>query len=318
MISVIVPVYNVEQYLPKCLDSILEQTFKDLEILLIDDGSTDDTCVICNQYAKKDFRIKVYHQENRGVAAARNEGLDKANGEYIGFVDGDDLLDKDMFSVLYQNAIKYRCEISCCQISTTEINGSVSEPFSNKSGLYCRDDLIKKFFFDPFVKEMMYSQCNKIFRADVLKKLRYSSYRYGEDILFVFQAIGCANRIYYDDFIGYHYMHRDGSAMRVPFSFNRFDYIDAIRVIESLCEQQYPYVLEEARLWVYQHVLTTVRSAVASQLVMNNNHRVQQEMQYLKEANSNLKKLPIKRRLDYWGIMYFPPYIHMINWIKRK
>lgn len=318
MVSVIVPVYNIEQYLPRCLDSILTQTYSDLEILLIDDGSTDSSGSICDQYEQKDSRIRVYHQENCGVAVARNKGLDMAQGEYIGFVDGDDLLDKNMFRVLYENAVKYQCEISCCQLATIEKDGAVSQVHTQKSTRFCCDDLIRRFFFDVFVKDTMYSQCNKIFRADVLKDLRYKTYKYGEDILFVFEAIGRAHNVYYDSFIGYYYLHRDDSAMRAPFNFNRFDYIDAIRIVENTCEQKYPFAEEDAHLWVYQHVLVTLRSVVASKLAYRRNERVQNEMRYLKEANQYLKKLSIKRRLDYWGIMYFPPYIHMVNWVKRK
>ena len=92
IISVIVPVYNVEQYLPHCIDSILTQTFTDFEVLLIDDGSTDNSGRICDEYAKKDNRIRVFHKENGGVSSARNVGLDNAEGEFLGFVDGDDIL----------------------------------------------------------------------------------------------------------------------------------------------------------------------------------------------------------------------------------
>ena len=91
IISIIVPIYNVEEYLPKCIDSILNQTYKELEVILVDDGSPDSCGKICDRYAKKDERVKVIHQKNGGLSAARNSGLDCANGEYIGFVDSDDL-----------------------------------------------------------------------------------------------------------------------------------------------------------------------------------------------------------------------------------
>lgn len=318
MISVIVPIYNIEQYLPRCLDSILMQTYSDLEILLIDDGSTDSSGHICDQYAQKDSRIKVYHQKNGGVAAARNKGLDMAQGEYIGFVDGDDLLDRNMFHVLYENATKYQCEISCCQLATIETDGTIAKTHSQNSQCFYRDDLIKRFFFDSFVKDTMYSQCNKIFRADVLKDLRYRAYKYGEDILFVFEAMERTHTVYYDCFIGYYYLHRDGSAMRTLFNFNRFDYIDAIRVIENICEQQYPFAAENAHLWVYQHVLITLRSAIASKQAYKVSERVQNELKYLRETNQYLEKLSVRRHLDYWGVMYFPLYIHALNWIKGK
>ena len=101
MISIIVPVYNVEPYLRKCLDSILDQTYRDLEILIIDDGSTDGSGAICDEYAGKDDRIKVFHTENNGLSAARNLGLSKAQGKFVGFVDSDDWIEPDMFGVMH-------------------------------------------------------------------------------------------------------------------------------------------------------------------------------------------------------------------------
>ena len=104
MISVIVPVYNVEPYLRKCLDSIIGQTYKDLEIIIIDDGSTDCSGKICDEYEERDGRLKVFHTENKGLSAARNLGLDNATGDWIGFVDSDDWIEPDMYEVLLKRA----------------------------------------------------------------------------------------------------------------------------------------------------------------------------------------------------------------------
>lgn len=114
LISIIVPVYNVKDYVEKCLDSICGQTYKNLEIVVVDDGSTDGSGEICDTYAQKDPRVKVIHRENRGVSAVRNEGLDIALGEYIGFVDGDDWIDSDMYEFLYELLIVNEADISVC------------------------------------------------------------------------------------------------------------------------------------------------------------------------------------------------------------
>ena len=113
-ISIIVPIYNIEKYLPRCLDSILAQTYKNLEVILVDDGSVDNSGMIADKYARNDQRINVIHQVNKGVSAARNAGLDLATGDYIGFVDGDDYIEKDMYERLLFNAIKYKADISHC------------------------------------------------------------------------------------------------------------------------------------------------------------------------------------------------------------
>lgn len=107
LISVIVPVYNVEEYLTKCIDSIINQTYTNLEIILVDDGSTDRSLKICNEYLQKDARVKVIHKENGGVTSARKAGLLQAAGEYVTYVDGDDWLERDAYSVIYERGIKF-------------------------------------------------------------------------------------------------------------------------------------------------------------------------------------------------------------------
>ena len=113
LISVIVPVYNVEAWLPRCGDSILSQTYENLEILLVDDGSTDDSGLICEEYAKKDTRIRVIHKENGGLSSARNSGLDAASGEYIGFVDSDDWIEPEMYAEMLSLMLKSDAQIVC-------------------------------------------------------------------------------------------------------------------------------------------------------------------------------------------------------------
>ena len=115
LISVIVPVYNVESYLKVCVDSILAQTYENLEIILVDDGSKDSSGKMCDEYAEKDARIKVVHKKNGGVSSARNKGLDVASGEYIGFVDSDDSTKPNMFEILYKNMVTSDADVSVCK-----------------------------------------------------------------------------------------------------------------------------------------------------------------------------------------------------------
>ena len=114
LISVIVPVYNVENYLPRCLDSIINQTYTNLEILLVDDGATDNSGKLCDEYAQKDNRIRVFHKENGGVSSARNMGLDNATGEYIAFVDSDDYIDKCMYEIMLNSSVQNNADIVVC------------------------------------------------------------------------------------------------------------------------------------------------------------------------------------------------------------
>lgn len=319
MISVIVPIYNIAQYLQRCLDSILRQTYRELEIILVDDGSTDESGTICDTYAEKDERIKVVHKENGGVSSARNMGLDIATGEYIGFVDGDDLLDEKLFEVLMKNAERNQCDISCCQLATIDVDGTLKTTYNNKSQFFERDYIIKNYFFDPFIKDTMYSQCNKIFRRSLVEKLRYKQYKYGEDILFVFEVLERSNGMYYDNYVGYYYVHREDSAMTSRFSAKRLDYVKAIRDIEEKCRKNYTFAYDNSKIWVYQHVLITVRQIIANKKQVEFCDWLKKEKKYLKENSKKcLKKLSTKRKLDYFGVLYFPIYIWGINALKRR
>ena len=115
LISVIIPVYNVEKYLHRCLDSVIAQTYQNIEIICVDDGSIDESGRICNQYAVRDARIKVIHQENQGLSAARNRGLDAAEGEYIAFVDSDDYILEDMYKKMLDKLLNYNVDLCVCQ-----------------------------------------------------------------------------------------------------------------------------------------------------------------------------------------------------------
>ncbi|MBA1325633.1 glycosyltransferase [Enterococcus faecium] len=114
--SIIVPVYKVEKYLRKCVDSILAQTFTDFEVILVDDGSPDNSGKICDEYAEKDNRVRVIHKENGGLSSARNAGIDVARGKYLGFVDSDDYIDEDMYEILYENLKIHDADISSVEL----------------------------------------------------------------------------------------------------------------------------------------------------------------------------------------------------------
>lgn len=131
-ISIIVPVYNVENYVSKCIESIINQTYKDVEIIIVNDGSTDKSGDICDYYSKKDARIILIHQENQGLSMARNNALDIASGDYIGFVDSDDWIAPDMYGTLYNNAIEHDADISMCNFYYVSETGECS-PYSNEN-----------------------------------------------------------------------------------------------------------------------------------------------------------------------------------------
>lgn len=176
-LSIIVPVYKVEPYLPKCIDSILAQTFTDFELILIDDGSPDRCGQICDEYAAKDDRIIVIHQENKGVSAARNAGLDIAKGTYIGFVDSDDWIEPEMYHTLVTVAEDEGSKLVACAYC---LDDSLPEDNLTVSSVTCRFEGGKDLLMDLFSKpsEFMGTCCTKLFSKDMI-----GSYRFKENMI---------------------------------------------------------------------------------------------------------------------------------------
>ena len=229
LISVIIPVYNVEQYLNRCVDSVINQTYKNLEIILIDDGSTDNSGKICDEYALKDNRIKIVHKQNAGVSSARNEGLKIAKGDYVGFVDSDDYIEKDMYEVLHNSLIENKTEISCCDFFAfnkkenkyvpcfdTTINGvlSINETLNTKSGH--GGNLWSKLYSKKVISDIRFNE----------------NLSFGEDYMFVMNAFFKAKRIAFSKDAKYYYYYNVNSVTRRQFF--KKEYLKYIELYDNL------------------------------------------------------------------------------------
>ncbi len=214
IISIIVPVYNIKSDLPKCLDSILAQTYSDLEVILVDDGSTDGSGAVVEEYARRDARVVVLHQENGGVTRARFAGIRRATGSWIGFVDGDDYIEPDMYRHLLDNARKYQADISHCGYQMVFHNRVVY--YHNTGCLVQQDkptgqyDLLAGSRIEPGL-------WNKLFHKTLFHSLLHSGVeelgvKINEDLLMNFYLFREARSSVYEDFCPYHYIVRAGSA----------------------------------------------------------------------------------------------------------
>ena len=186
-LSVIVPVYNVEAYLPVCIDSILRQSMGDLELILINDGSPDDCGAICDVYARRDDRVKVIHQSNHGVSYARNAGLRLAAGDYIGFVDPDDLIGPDMYETMIRAAEDNGAEIAICGFSYCSEEGGPVRQEPVPAGIFPQRELILSIYGMP--NPFHGSMCNKIFSRRILEGLTFDeTVAIGEDWLLLYEC----------------------------------------------------------------------------------------------------------------------------------
>ncbi len=211
-ISIIVPIYNVEKYLPKCIESILAQTYKDFELILVDDGSPDNSPQICDEYAKKDDRVIVIHKPNGGVSSARNAGLDRATGQYIGFVDPDDYITSDMYTFMIDGMKKSGANMAICGYDYINENGKVERPYNVRENelLTQKQFMSMQFDMPPTIRHVVW---NKVFKADIFNGTRFPEGLHSSEDVYV--LIECAKRLTKAVFIHqplYKNLVRNGSA----------------------------------------------------------------------------------------------------------
>lgn len=232
LISIIIPVYNSENYLVKCVDSIINQTYKNLEIFLVDDGSTDSSAAICDEYVNKDKRIKVIHKANGGQGSARNLALEDASGEWIGFVDSDDWIDSDMYEFLLSKAVSENTDIVECGWKKVNVDGSVEFTTSPKNTIIDREKAMHSLVYAS-AEGVNTSVCNKIFRRSCIANIRFPEVRAYEDDEFIHKVIWNARNISINGEAKYNYLSRPESTMTAGFNINK---LALITVQENICE----------------------------------------------------------------------------------
>lgn len=287
-ISVIVPVYNVSQYLRKCIDSILEQDYKNFEIILINDGSTDDSGKICDEYAGKYKNINVYHQKNGGISSARNLGVSKVTGKYIAFVDSDDFIMKDFLSSMYSNLKNNNVDISCCGSYCYFNENKITNPnYINVNRKYSKDEAQKH------LNIIGYFNCgvwNKLYKREVFDGVIFPVGKKSEDMYVMHKLINTAiNGLYYSSEPKYFYRQREGSITNT--SNINYDVIDAIEETyrfykENKIEIAIPYAIQNLA-FVYIGLYNTI-------MIRTN------DKEKMKELRNRVLKL--KKEIVYDGV----------------
>ena len=252
-LSVIVPVYNVEQYLSRCIDSVLQQSFRDFELILVDDGSSDGSGGICDEYAQRDSRVRTIHQNNQGQAAARNAALDIAQGEFIGFVDSDDSISPCMYERLLNLADSFHADIAVCGYSEVDMDGNVKvqcPKARQEPSVYIAEKVIENFF-PEICWDIGASLWDKVFKRDLFDGLRFPVGRIYEDTALQLPLYERCGKIVVAPTYDYqYYCVRQGSTMNATYSTKRFDLIELAISQLSFFEQkgikiQYGYALEQ-------------------------------------------------------------------------
>lgn len=253
LISVIVPFYNVEEYLGKCLSSILAQDYKNLEILLIDDGSTDSSSKIAVAYAKKDSRIRLIHSHSANISAARNIGISQARGEYISFVDADDYVAPNYISILYQLTQKYHTPLAITKHYIVYPNKTIDSS-TGREEVLASHELLDKMLYD---EDVDVSAWGKLYRKDLFKNIKYPTGKIFEDAATTCQIFQVAQAAAIKSTPTYYYIRRPGSITSQDFNPQMFDLIEATNQMTANIIKWYPDLAQGcARRKMFAHLST--------------------------------------------------------------
>ena len=238
LLTIVVPVYKVEAYLDRCVQSIADQTYRNLEIILVDDGSPDNCGSMCDAWAQKDERIKVIHKENGGLSDARNAGMAVASGEYIGFIDSDDYIAPEMFQLLYDQLCTDGSDIAACGVEMVFEDGTPSRPLT-PSGctVLNRKEAMEAILRESWLKQPVWY---KLYRADLIRNIPFPVGKYHEDVFWSWQAVARAEKVSVFDTPCYFYVQRSGSIMGEGYSLRRLDAIEAKCQRLEFLKREYP------------------------------------------------------------------------------
>ena len=283
-ISVIVPIYNVEQYLDQCIDSIVNQEYKNLEIILVDDGSPDSCPSICDKWEKKDKRIKVIHKTNGGLSDARNVGIEIATGEYIGFVDSDDYIKKTMYASLLETCQKYKAKIACCGRILFNDTNELGEKFTSQERIYNSEQALKLSLIGECVDVAAW---DKLYDKTLFDNIRFPVGENNEDTAIYYKLIDQSGNIAHTGTSEYYYRCRSGSitqsSYKIKDRINIFKHLDEL---EKFLLKKYPNLLDEFQQY------RTMNIYFLLYIYMKNRLANKKEGRYLKkELKKNRKYL---------------------------
>lgn len=245
VVSIIVPVYNIKQYLENCIDSIILQSFESKELILVDDGSTDGSDKICDKYAEKYSWIRAYHQDNGGLSAARNSGIRQAQGKYITFVDGDDYLNRNYLRDLYGAIAKTGANIAICNLKNVyKIDKSlINIDAAYKQKVYEGSDGVEALLYQ---KGFTSSACGKLFDRQLFKEITFPPGRLHEDVGTVYKLFVRADRVVYISGDLYYYIQHDKSIIHSDFSKKKLDYLILTNEMILFMREKYPSLVKAA------------------------------------------------------------------------
>ena len=309
LVSVIIPAYNIEDYIGRCLDSVLSQTYKNLEIIGIDDGSSDRTGEILDNYAKKDRRIKVIHKENGGVSSARNKGIEAAEGDYIGFIDGDDLIEPEMYKTLVDLLEEENADIAHCGYQMVFPDRIDYYHNTGKKKIQTTEEGLKDLLSGEMIEPGL---VNKLYKKELIKNCRLDeTIKINEDLLMNYQLFKLSQKSVYYDITPYSYIIRSSSATGANSLITKRE--DSLRVLNQIKDDCINNNLLSIIYKRYIYLLMAIcRDDLKDKLYMK--YQKKQRKQLKKELKTDVFKSCIPKKLKYMSLFscYFPHIMKII------
>ncbi len=314
LISVIVPVYKVEAYLRRCVDSLLSQTYQKTEIILVDDGSPDGCPAICDAYAGKDDRVRVIHQKNAGLSGARNAGIDAAGGEYLSFVDSDDYVAPDFIQTLYELLTETDSAISQCRFAYVQGEPLKRDDTADRSFKICRGACLMEQLYGPEEEAVYFVVAwNKLYKRELFKKIRYPEGRIHEDEATTYKLFHEGKKLAFTDRALYGYYTDNAGSITSVFSGKRLQWLTAQEErISFFIEHGYEALLPraykklcDACITFYFRCTEEVKDAPALRRELKSRLKT-----YKKEGARYIKELPFRTRAGY-GIFGVAPVLYV-------
>lgn len=292
LISVILPIYNVEKYLEKCLKSVINQTYKNLEIILVDDGSKDNSPQICDEYAVKDKRIVVIHKSNGGLSDARNAGIEIAKGKYMTLIDSDDYVEKDYVQFLYQLIKENNAEMSICSHTVLYTNGTRIEKETGEHLVLDPKTTLEKILYDEGIDLSAWA---KMYKKELFDNVKYPKGRIFEDAATTYLLIDECKKIVLGSESKYYYIIRDNSITTKGFSPKKMQLIDSTQEMCDYVKNKYPDLEKAAdRRLMYAYLATLSQLANCKDKYPEEQKKL---MEYIKQNRKKaLKDKRIKKR----------------------
>lgn len=298
MISIIVPVYNVEKYLKKCVESILCQTYKDWELLLVDDGSPDESGKLCDAFAEQDPRITVIHQKNTGLAGARNAGLAAARGEFIAFVDSDDSIAPYTMELLSSMMTAAPCDLAICG-SRIVWEGENFSPVSIKQDITFLDT---QGLWEEVFGRLNNAVWNKLYRRELLGELRFpQGLIHGEDLIFNLQYLAKCKTGAINQSVCYNYLQRENSITSSSFSPKKLMEIEAKDQALALVEQYCPAQIKNGEKYCFRARMNVIRGICSAGECESYPQELRSCQDYIKSHYLSVKdSIRTKEKMEYW------------------